>query len=42
MLMVWHERNHGHAAQRWLRDEVLAVAVAAGRTEVGAAKARPG
>lgn len=24
--MVWHERNHGHAAQRWLRDQLLAVA----------------
>jgi hypothetical protein len=23
---VWHERNHGHVAQRWLRDEVVAVA----------------
>jgi DNA-binding transcriptional LysR family regulator len=22
--MVWHERNQGHAAQRWLRDQVLA------------------
>lgn len=21
--MVWHERNHGHAAQRWLRDAVV-------------------
>ncbi|SEL07156.1 transcriptional regulator, LysR family [Roseateles sp. YR242] len=26
MAMVWHERNHGHLAQRWLRDEILAVA----------------
>jgi DNA-binding transcriptional LysR family regulator len=26
MAMVWHERSHGHAAQRWLRDELLAVA----------------
>jgi len=24
--MVWHERNHGHVAQRWLREEILAVA----------------
>ena len=24
--MVWHERNHGHAAQRWLRDQVFAIA----------------
>jgi len=24
--MVWHERNQGHAAQRWLREQVLAVA----------------
>ncbi len=24
MAMVWHERNHGHAAQRWLRQTVLA------------------
>ena len=24
--MVWHERNHGHVAQRWLRDEVHAAA----------------
>ena len=23
--MVWHERNQGHAAQRWLREQVLAV-----------------
>lgn len=23
--MVWHERNQGHAGQRWLRDQVLAV-----------------
>ena len=41
MIMVWHERNHGHAAQRWLRDEVLAVAVAADTAEAGKAKARP-
>lgn len=24
--MVWHERNQGHVAQRWLREQVLAVA----------------
>ncbi|UXH79601.1 LysR family transcriptional regulator [Roseateles amylovorans] len=24
MCMVWHERNHGHAGQRWLREAVLA------------------
>ncbi|WP_375055224.1 LysR family transcriptional regulator [Zobellella sp. DQSA1] len=24
--MVWHERNHGHAAHRWLREMVSAVA----------------
>ncbi|MDH0866736.1 LysR family transcriptional regulator [Mitsuaria sp. GD03876] len=29
--MVWHERNHGHAAQRWLRDQVLAAAAPRGR-----------
>lgn len=23
--MVWHERNQGHAAQQWLREQVLAV-----------------
>jgi len=26
LCLVWHERNHGHVAQRWLRDEVVAVA----------------
>ena len=25
MAMVWHERSHGHGAQRWLREEVLAL-----------------
>ncbi|WKB55404.1 LysR family transcriptional regulator [Eleftheria terrae] len=24
--MVWHERNHGHGGQRWLREEILALA----------------
>jgi DNA-binding transcriptional LysR family regulator len=24
--MIWHERNHGHVAQRWLREEILALA----------------
>jgi DNA-binding transcriptional LysR family regulator len=23
--MVWHERNHGHSAQRWIRDTIVAV-----------------
>lgn len=23
--MVWHERNHGHAGHRWLRDQLAAV-----------------
>ncbi len=26
MAMVWHERSHGHVAQRWLREEILALA----------------
>ncbi|WAC71813.1 LysR family transcriptional regulator [Roseateles sp. SL47] len=26
MGMVWHERNHGHVAQRWLREQILALA----------------
>lgn len=36
--MVWHERNHGHAAQRWLRDQLAAVAAPRGSpsTEKGA------
>jgi DNA-binding transcriptional LysR family regulator len=25
---VWHERNHRDAAQRWLRDQLAAVATA--------------
>ena len=25
LAMVWHERNHGHAAQRWLREQVSRV-----------------
>ncbi|ALV06980.1 LysR family transcriptional regulator [Roseateles depolymerans] len=25
MAMVWHERNHGHVAQRWVREEILAL-----------------
>jgi DNA-binding transcriptional LysR family regulator len=24
--LLWHERNHGHAAQRWVRELLLAVA----------------
>jgi DNA-binding transcriptional LysR family regulator len=24
--MLWHERNHGHAAQRWVRERLLEVA----------------
>jgi len=26
LALVWHERNHGHPAQQWVRDEVLQVA----------------
>jgi DNA-binding transcriptional LysR family regulator len=23
--MVWHERNHGHAGQRWVREKIAAL-----------------
>jgi DNA-binding transcriptional LysR family regulator len=26
MLMVWHERSHGHAGQRWIRELIVALA----------------
>ena len=28
LAMVWHERNHGHVAQQWLRERVLGIAAA--------------
>lgn len=33
--MVWHERNQGHAAQRWLRDQVHAVAASRAKPDTG-------
>lgn len=26
--MVWHERNHGHGGQRWIREAIVSVATA--------------
>ncbi len=41
--MVWHERNHGHGGQRWVREAVRAVAGAQRpRTRAAAAPARGG
>lgn len=28
--MVWHERNHGHSGQRWVRDSLAALVAAPG------------
>lgn len=36
--MVWHERNQGHAAQRWLRDQVHGVAASRAKPDTGGAE----
>jgi len=40
--MVWHERSHGHAGQRWIREEIVAaVKTPRGRAFAPAGASRP-
>jgi DNA-binding transcriptional LysR family regulator len=40
MLMVWHERSHGHAGQRWIRELIAKLAGAPSDESAAARKAQ--